>query len=480
MQSEENPLPSRLERALNIVTDVRAGEGPLTLVLAANLFLLLTAYYLIKPVREGLILDMQSGAEYKSYMGAAIACALLLVVPAYGKLVDRLPRLRLVLGVTLFFASHLVLFYLAGKSDWLRPKLGLVFFVWVGIFNLMVIAQLWSFANDLFRSEQGKRLFPLVAFGATLGSVLGSKLASLIANPLKTAAKAAPGAQKLQTSFTLLLIAAIFLGACALLFLLAERLAKVLRAKATEASEPVRERAKSDVPPAAANSEGPFELILKHPYLLAIALFTLVFNWANSNGEYMLGKLVQAAAAEAVQKGELARAQVGDFISYSYAEFYFGVNVVTLLLQTFLVSRIVKYGGLAVALFVLPLISLGSALAVAVLPLLAVIRIGKTLENATDYSLNNTARQILWLPTSRAMKYKAKQAVDTLFVRLGDVCSALLVYVGADVLSLSIGGFAGVNVLLSVIWIGIVLRIVRENRRLDTATVPGAGAPAAA
>jgi AAA family ATP:ADP antiporter len=475
--ANENPKRSLLERALGVVTDVHAGEGPLTLVLATNLFLLLTAYYFIKPVREGLILELGSGAEYKSYMGAAIACALLLVVPGYARLVDRLPRLKLVVGVTLFFASHLVLFYLAGHSDWLRPKLPLVFFVWVGIFNLMVVAQLWSFANDLFRSEQGKRLFPLVAFGAALGSVFGSKIATWVSNPLKAGAAGAGAdpAQQTEASFTLLLMGAGVLVACAFLFILAERLSDKLRQSDAGAAQNTAENSQ-----AKGSREGAFELVLKNPYLLAIALFTLVFNWANSNGEYMLGKLVQGAAADAIAHGELTKGQVRDFISFKYADFFFGVNVVTLVLQTFLVSRIVKYGGLSVALLALPVITLGSSVAVAALPLLAVIRIGKTLENATDYSLNNTARQMLWLPTSRAMKYKAKQAVDTFFVRLGDVCSALLVYVGSQLFAWPIAGFAAVNIVLALLWIVVVLRIMRENRKLEPAPAPGGAAAAAA
>jgi ATP:ADP antiporter, AAA family len=477
MANDQKPKPSLLERVLSIVTEVHAGEGPLTLVLATNLFLFLTAYYFIKPVREGLILELGSGAEYKSYMGAAIACALLLVVPGYARLVDRLPRIKLVVGVTLFFASHLVLFYLAGHSDWLRPKLPLVFFVWVGIFNLMVVAQLWSFANDLFRSEQGKRLFPLVAFGAALGSVFGSKIATWVSNPLKQSAGATVDpAKQTEASFTLLLMGAGVLVACALLFVVAERLSERLRQQAAAAGdspEPEPEEAKG-------SKKGAFELVLRNPYLLAIALFTLLFNFANSNGEYMLGKLVQNAAAEAIAHGELAKGQVRDFISFKYADFFFGVNVVTLVLQTFLVSRIVKYGGLAVSLLALPVITLGSGLAVAALPLLAVIRVGKTLENATDYSLNNTARQMLWLPTSRAMKYKAKQAVDTFFVRLGDVCSALLVYVGSQLLAWPIAGFAATNVVLGLLWIGVVLRIMRENKKLDPAPAPGGTAAAAA
>ncbi|HEY3497310.1 MAG TPA: Npt1/Npt2 family nucleotide transporter, partial [Polyangiaceae bacterium] len=411
-------------------------------------------------------------------LGAAIACALLLVVPAYGKLVDRLPRLPLVVGVTLFFASHLVFFYLAGRFDWQIPMLPLIFFVWVGVFNLMVVSQLWSFANDLFRSEQGKRLFPLVAFGAALGSVVGSKIASLVTDSLKATAEAHEAS---KASFTLLLMGGVVLAVCASLFVVAEQLSKQLKARsAAGATASAPPAAKSETEPKPRGTEGGFQLVLKHPYLLAIALFTLVLNFANTNGEYMLGKFVQADAAQALKQGVIASAGVRDYITHSFSEFYFGVNLVGFVVQTFLVSRIVKYGGIGVALFVLPALTLGTGLAVVAIPALAVIRIGKTLENGIDYSLNNTVRQMLWLPTTRAMKYKAKQAVDTFFVRLGDVGSALLVYVGSQLFSWPIGGFAAVNVVLAVLWIGLVLRIVRENKKLDPEAEPPAAAAAAA
>ncbi|HVR21595.1 MAG TPA: hypothetical protein VMS65_17895, partial [Polyangiaceae bacterium] len=193
-----------LERALRVVTDVRSGEAPLSLALALNVCLLLTAYYVIKPVREALILVLDSGAEYKSAMSAAIALVLIVAVPAYARFVDKLPRLRLVVGVTLFFASHLVLFYLASHVPVLRRNLGLVFFVWVGVFNMMVVAQLWSFANDLYTPEQGKRLFAMVALGGTLGAALGSKVASWLVHPLGV--------------YALLLVGAALLVVCAGLF----------------------------------------------------------------------------------------------------------------------------------------------------------------------------------------------------------------------------------------------------------------------
>jgi AAA family ATP:ADP antiporter len=128
---------------------------------------------------------------------------------------------------------------------------------------------------------------------------------------------------------------------------------------------------------------------------------------------------------------------------------------------------VIRYGGLRVAFFVFPLIALADAMAVAFLPLLWVLRVGKTAENATDYSLNNTLRNMLWLPTTREMKYKAKQAVDTFFVRMGDVSAALLVLGLAGGLGLGVRAFAVANVVLCALWLLLAAGIVRAYRRLS-------------
>jgi ATP:ADP antiporter, AAA family len=438
-----NKSSGLLRRALRAVTDIRAEEAPLALSLTLNVFLLLMAYYVIKPVREALILSLESGAEYKSYMSAAIAVTLLVAVPAYARLVDRLPRLRLVVGVTLFFASHLVLFYLGSRVEALRGALGLGFYVWIGVFNMMVVAQLWSFANDLYDPERGRRLFPLVALGASLGAALGSKVAAVLVGLIGVD--------------SMLLVSAALLVLCAALFVLSERLSlRVPSAPEPQVAHPAA--------PESTESGGAFQLVLRHRYIALIAVFTLVFNFANSNGEYILGKLVKAEAAQAVASGLIGAGEVRAFVGKAYADFYFTVNVVGVLFQAFLVSRIIRYVGMTGALLVLPLLTLGSSMAVLAAPLLAVFRIGKTLENATDYSLNNTVRQMLWLPTTAALKYKAKQAVDTFFVRLGDVSSALLVYAGAGLLGWSVSAFAAVNAGLSLLWCALAVAIVREQR----------------
>src|SRR5262245_39033654 len=124
-----------------------------------NMFLLLAAYYLLKTIREPLILAARGGAEAKSYSAAATAALLILLVPLYSALASRVSRVRLINGVTAFFILCLVVFFGLSRAG---VSIGVAFFIWVGIFNLVMIAQLWAFATDLYNVDQGKRLFAIV------------------------------------------------------------------------------------------------------------------------------------------------------------------------------------------------------------------------------------------------------------------------------------------------------------------------------
>ena len=172
----------------------------------------------------------------------------------------------------------------------------------------------------------------------------------------------------------------------------------------------------------------------------------------------------QADAAGIV--GEGRGAWVGERIGGFYARFFRVVNILSLVLQLFVVSRVIKYLGIRVALMILPCIALGAYGILYAIPVLSVVRWAKTAENATDYSLQNTVRQALFLPTTREQKYKAKQVIDTIFVRAGDVLSALLVYVGVNVFALTTRQFALVNLGLVVVWLVIAIRIGKEYQRM--------------
>jgi AAA family ATP:ADP antiporter len=209
--------------------------------------------------------------------------------------------------------------------------------------------------------------------------------------------------------------------------------------------------------------EGAYKLVFGNKYLLAIALLILFLNWVNTTGEYILGQIVTDTASQTL--GAETGIEVENFIGRFYSDFFFVVNIVGLAIQLFLVSRILKYLGVRVALLILPIIAFaGYAFAVSY-PVLSIVRWVKTAENSTDYSLQNTLRGVLFLPTTREEKYKAKQAIDTIFVRAGDVLSAVLVGVGLNVLAFQTRHFAMVNLVFVVFWIGLAIFVgVRFNR----------------
>jgi AAA family ATP:ADP antiporter len=143
------------------------------------------------------------------------------------------------------------------------------------------------------------------------------------------------------------------------------------------------------------------------------------------------------------------------------------VNIITLLIQAFLVSRIVKYLGMRGVLFALPIVAFGAYGLIAYGAGFAVIRVLKMAENSTDYSVMNTAKALLWLTTSREEKYKAKQAVDTFFYRFGDVLSAGFVFIGTTMLHLEIKGFALFNCSFIIIWFGILIFLLKQYNKLS-------------
>jgi AAA family ATP:ADP antiporter len=171
------------------------------------------------------------------------------------------------------------------------------------------------------------------------------------------------------------------------------------------------------------------------------------------------------------QKLKDARSPV---IGQFYGKFFSIVNIVGLIIQMLFVSRIFKYFGVRAALFVLPVIAFGGYAAIGLLGGLMVIRAVKTAENSTDYSLQNTVKQVLFLPTSREAKYKAKAAIDMFFVRFGDAASAGLVFVGLRLLGFGARQFAFAAAGLAVVWILINIGIAREHKKLvpDDAAVP--------
>jgi AAA family ATP:ADP antiporter len=214
---------------------------------------------------------------------------------------------------------------------------------------------------------------------------------------------------------------------------------------------------------------GGFQLVLRERYLMRIGLLTLAAQLVNTNGNYILSATLAQTARAAVATGTAGGLSERQIIGSYMAGTDFWQNLLVVVIQLFLVSRIFKYLGVGGSLFILPTIALSSYGLFAAAPLLAVIRVGKIAENATDYSLQNTARRALFLPTSREAKYKALQAVETFFWRGGDMLSGIATLLIVQFLGLGVRSYAVVNLGLLVVWIVLAIALSRENRRLTTA-----------
>jgi len=450
--------PSNLERFLCLFTEVRPGEGVTAMLMFLNVFLLLCAYYFVKPLREGWlavsdVMGME-GKQLKAFSTILQGLVLLPIVVWYGRLSDRMHRSTLITYATAFCMSNLILFFLwrpGGGFDAI-PGNALAFYVWVSIFGLFVVAQFWTFAADIYTDERGRRLMPMIAIGATGGAAFGS----MVVTPLIEGAKF--GAD-------ILLLAA--------LVPLAASIALTRMVDSRVGGQPTKKPPQPDAGEPVASPRGGFAMIATSRFLLAVAAITLLLNWVNTNGEFLLYGVIVETLQEAVAENGLSdpsaiEAFTKDGVAAFYGSFFTWVNAVALVLQALVASRLLKYGGFGVILMMLPVIALLSYAAMALVPVLIVIKMMKVAENSTDYSINNTARNVLWLPTTSEMKFKCKPAIDTIFVRLGDGFAAATVWFGTK-MALSNQGYFAFNVALVIVWLVVAVVLIREHRKLTEA-----------
>ncbi len=433
---------SRFERALSLITRLRPGEGRAALLFFLHGFLLLASFQIMKALREAFILTRFS-AETRAYVVALVALALMLVVPLYGWVRRHLDGVRLLRLVTLFFVVTAPLFALLAH---LKVSIAIPFYIWVGVYGVMVVSQMWAFAADSFNVKTGQRLFVVIALGGNLGALAGAKITQLAAAALS------PTGLMILTASTL---------AATLFLTTPERAAIPTGSRATP-----REHNRNTP-----HLLGGLALVLRDRYLLLIALFVVLLNWINSTGEFILADYMKAHARMLAATGE-GGGDINVVLAELYGSFNFWVTLIGLAIQLLLVARIYRVVGVRGALLVHPVIlAVGyGVLALApmlggFIPIFSLIRRLKVADNGVDYSLMNTTRQTLFLPVDRDSKYDGKLAIDTFFWRFGDLLQAAAVYVGLNLLGWSTHDFALQNFVLALIFIAVANVMGRHYSR---------------
>lgn len=430
-----HPSLSPLERVLSLFTRIESGEGRGAILLAVNVFLVLVACYLLKVVREALVLT-EGGAEVKSLATAGQAIALLLLMPLYAAWSRGRDRLRLVQGVTVFFVSHLAIFAVMGATG---VPVGVAFFVWQGVFNLFVVAQFWAFAAEIYRVESGQRLFALIVGGASLGAFTGAQLAGRLDGLL--------GPWLLMG-----LAGCVLMGTMGLL----AEAARSVPAHAARDPDPERTMPR--------DRTCGLRAVFSDGYLRLIALFVVLLNLIHSTGEYVLGKLILVHASDAVEAGRAASEQ--EAIGAFFSEYLSWMCVLNIAIQLLLVSRVIRVAGVAGALLVLPVVAAFGYGLIAFIPIFSLVAVVQLTGSSLNYSIQNTARQALFLPVDGTARFQGKTAIETLFWRAGDLLQAGVVAAGVYLLDFGTTQFALFNAVLAVGWIATAVLIGRRYRQL--------------
>jgi len=412
---------------MGMFTLLRPGEGVCVSLYFIFAFLLLVTYYILKILREPLLL-VESTPEMKSYAYAIIAVTLIIIIPLYGYIFRHTSKSRLTQRLIIFFVINLGVFYVLGKMGF---DIGFAYFTWVGIVSLMLTVQFWASAADRFNLKSGERLFPVIMAGATLGGLSGPVIAG--------------GLYAIIGPWNLILIACLLL-ICTLPFVTASHI-----------SVPNASRNKVDLEQPHPHFMGGLAMVFQDRYLFLLAVLMVLLNWVNTTGEYILaGFVVNYAESQVEINPALFK---GNLIATFYSQFYFAVNAFTVLIQVLLVARVFKWIGIKGAILILPVIALIGYGLIAFIPIFTIISIVKIAENSIDYSLMNTTRHALYLPLSHSHKFEGKIAIETFFWRLGDLIQAGVIFIGVNWLDFKFQHFAIMNMFLTFFWIWVAFKL---------------------
>ncbi|HJV21926.1 MAG TPA: Npt1/Npt2 family nucleotide transporter [Holophagaceae bacterium] len=416
-------------RALRRLVMLEPDEGPLLAWATAYFFLLLLSYYLLRPLREAM--GIAQGADKLPWLMTGTMLAMLLVNPAYAAMVSRWPRRRFLPATCRFFALNMLLLaalfrLLPGHGG---AALGYTFYIWVSVFNLFVVAGFWGLMADVFNEDQARRLFGFIAVGGTLGAMAGSQLTDWLSHRVPPAAY--------------FLLAALALeGATRCMLTVAAR-GRLDRAGSGE--------------PGPKPLEG-LRLIAKSTYLQNLTIYMLLFTITTTLFYLKQGQIVaKAFPTQAARTSAFARIDL-----YT--------NLLTLLTQLFLTSRVISRFGVAVVLVILPALTLVSFGALWAWPTFATLATIMVVRRGLHYALSRPAREMLYIPLGPEEKYKSKAFIDTFIFRAGDFMGVWLPTLLAAVAVAA----APISLALSGAWIGCSLWLGRLRARLKPCEGPSA------
>lgn len=396
-----------------------AGEFRRAALASAAFFLLLCSYYILRPVRDEM--GVQTGVGQLQWLFTGTFICTVLLVPVFGWVVKRVPRRFLLPAVYGFVVANLLGFY-AAFTIGITATVAATFFIWLSVFNLLVISLFWSQVSDVFTREQSHRLYGYIAAGGTMGALTGPAITAVLARHISLA--------------NLLALSATLLAVAAVCMVLLRRRATVI-APATE--KPIGGSILAGV-----------WLTLKRPGLRGIAMLIICYSAVST--------VLYIEQLDIVGK---TFADSGERTSF-FATIDLAVNALALAVQLFLTRRVVQRAGLRTALSLVPVLvitGLGALLAWRSAVSLALVQV---VHRAGDYSLMRPGREMIYTTVDTESRYKAKNFIDTAVYRANDALSAWLI---AGIRAVGLDAILVAGIPIALLWLFTGFRTGRRHDR---------------
>lgn len=425
-------------RIVQAATRIEPQEQKAVFLSFTFVFLLMTAYFILRPVRNAMASDW-TDPELSLLWTGTFAFSLL-AVTAYGGIIPRVKFKHLVPGVYVFFTLSFFAFYfaaqLAGNREWLNAA----FYIWVSVFALFHVSVFWSFMADIYNRRQAPRLFAFIAAGSSLGAIAGPTLTIVLAEFVGT--------------YELLLVAAV------MLLLPIPLIAVLNRLKVTELGNAEVEADLSRQQEMGRNPFAGFTLFFSNSFLFGIGLFIFLYVSMGAFVYFGLKNLMEPY-------DEATRGQMWALIDLS-------VNTLSIVTALFVTGRIAPRLGLAKTLALVPAGLVIGFLTVAAAPILAVVIGLEIARRAGNYAITRPGREMLFTVVDREMRFKAKPVIDIVIYRGGDAVWGWVFTGLTTVVGLGMTGVAVVGAGIAAAWTAVAIFL---GRKYDRAIDEGAPAP---
>jgi AAA family ATP:ADP antiporter len=403
-------------------------------------FALLCSYYIIRPMRDEM--GIAGGVDKLQWMFTGTFLVMLAAVPLFGWVAKRFPVRQFLPYVYYFFIANLITFFILFKTDFTHAYVARAFFIWASVFNLFIVSVFWSFMTDIFNNEQARRLFGVIAAGGTAGALTGPVLTAALINPLGPA------------NMLLISVGFLALAVWCIHRIVAWKNSSGIYSSQDGARHPEKAFSGKDQAIGGGIFAG-IRLVFSSSYLAGICFLILLYT--------------TLATFLYFQQAQIVRDNFSDSASRTaiFAAMDFSVNLLTIVAQLLLTSRIVRKWGLSWALALIPLLLGFGFLLLGMMPMLSILIAVQVLRRAGNYAVMKPAREMLYVVLGKEEKYKAKNFIDTVVYRGGDAVSAWA-YAGLQAAGISLGGIAWIAVPLAAVWAWISFKLGKRQTQLAT------------